>query len=331
MKQNALVRILVWTFVMVLLIAALVMGVGGFSFASIGSTINTGFTTSFQYDDPSSYTEGDASVPASQIRQLDISWVAGGVDIDVYDGNEIIFTESASRQLESHEVLRYRVKGDKLTIQYCESTRLSFNNMPEKRLTVRIPASIALQSLGIENVSADVTVDGGGLSIRQVDIETVNGQVSVDNVVGKELQIETVNGSVTIHGAFSEVDAEGVNGRQTFALAGDLKRLDVESITGSIDVLLPESIGFTARLDSVTGRLISDYAHVSGRYEATHGDGKATLDFETVGGTVTINADNALTVPSAPQQSKVETQAQPTQSAPARSTDEPIPSSQRSF
>lgn len=331
MKQNALIRILVWTFVMVVLIAALAMGVGGFSFASIGSTINTGFSTSFQYDDPSSYIAGDASVSASQIRQLDVSWVAGGVDIEVYDGTKITFTESASRQLESHEVLRYRVKGDKLTIQYCESTRLSFNNMPEKRLTVRIPATIALQSLGIENVSSDITVDGGGLTINQVDIETVNGQVTVDNIIGKELQVETVNGTVTIHGAFSEVDAEGVNGRQTFALAGDLKRLDVESITGSIDVLLPESIGFTARLDTVTGSLASDYAQVSGRYEAKHGDGKATLDFETVGGSVTIHADNALTVPSAPR-TKIEAQAQPTQSAPdTRSTDDPIPSGQRSF
>ncbi|MDL2318507.1 hypothetical protein LJC74_05460, partial [Eubacteriales bacterium OttesenSCG-928-A19] len=118
MRQTALVRVLIWAFVMVVLAVALVAGLQGFSFADLG-----GVSMAYSYDNGSEYTAGSGTVGVQSIREIDVSWVAGAVEIDVYDGDTIQFSETAGRNLEPDEMLHYRVKGDKLKIQYCASTR----------------------------------------------------------------------------------------------------------------------------------------------------------------------------------------------------------------
>lgn len=323
MKHSPLWRVLVWTGVMVFLIAILMMGVQGFSFADIGSL---GFS-SYTYDHSDEYSAGASSVDGDRIRELDIDWVSGRVDIEVYAGSTIQFSETASQSLDDSQVLYYLVKGDKLSIKFTRSGRgLSLRSIPEKQLTVRIPASIALKRLDIENVSSAVALSGGGIHVQQLDVENVSGEVVIENISAKELTLETVNGAVSIDGTFDTIDAEGVNGSHTYRLGYPIRALDVETVNGKITLLLPERQGFVAQLESVSGSIQSDYADVSGRRVASYGDGSAKLDLETVNGGVEIRHDASLDVIK---------QAQPAAAAaaptPQPTGSESIPSSERKY
>lgn len=42
---------------------------------------------------------GGASLPADGIREIEIEWIAGEVEIECYDGSEIVFSETSAEQL----------------------------------------------------------------------------------------------------------------------------------------------------------------------------------------------------------------------------------------
>lgn len=326
-RKTAATRVILWTGVALVLMVILMVGISGrdFSFADIGSF---GFTTSFAYDDPGEYTTapGTISIPQGKIDQLDINWLSGEVNVTVYNGSDIQIYEEASRELKDNEVLRYRNKGDKLTIQYCESrSGFGFNNMPSKKLYVNIPASLSLNSLDIENISSSIHVQASGMYIRTVDIESVSGSIDISNLTGRELNVENVSGSLHVDGAFDSIDAQSVSGSQYYRLAYVPKGVDIESISGSISFDLPKEGGFTVRLDSVSGSISSDLAEVVGRNSATHGDGKSVFDIETVSGSVNIHHDSSLDAVA-----KKEVQPVVTPS-PTPVGGESIPSSQRSY
>lgn len=362
-RKRAATRVWVWTLVLFILIGVLMLGLNGFSFASLNIT---GFGTAFRYDDSGEYTPGSASVSTQSIRQIDIHWVAGEVRFIAYDGDTIQFSETAGRALDTDEQLHYRVKNDKLTLQYRASGRLAqlFSNTPAKTLEVLVPASMALDALKIENVSSIIAIEGGGMAIPSVDIETVSGSVSLAGLTGRSLDVESVSGAVKVagdfdavdlenvsgsitvaaqgntlelsstsgsmdvQGAFQEISAEIVSGNQTYRLTRTPTAMRAESVSGGITLYLTKAYGFNASLDSLSGSLRSDFAMQSDKHHASFGDGKASLRFETVSGGVSLLYDASLEAAATPTPSpKPSATPDPGNSF---STD-PIPASQRKF
>lgn len=333
MKRSASVRMVLWTGITILLIAALLLGIGGVSLPNLGSLFKLGSfsLSSYAYENAEDYTAGGASIAGSGIRKIDINWVSGSVDIQVYDGDTIQFSEASGSVLDEDQTLYYRVKNDKLTIQYAKAkSGISFGRNPSKALTLMLPATLSLASLDVEGVSNSVTMSGEGISIGQLDIETVSGSVLVEDVIANELDLQSVSGSTNLKGSFGIIDAEGVSGSQTYRLHTVPDAMDVDLVSGSVNVYMTKTRGFTASLDSVSGSLNTDFAEKLGRKNAVYGDGSARMDFETVSGSVNIQYDASLEAP-VKQPVKPE-KAKPTGTPePTKTTGEPIPSSKRSF
>lgn len=329
MRKGAFFRICLWSAIAVALVAVLVSGLQDrLSFQNI----NLGYSTTFSYAESETYTAGDATLPESaSVQEIAVRWVAGSVDIRMYDGDTIRFSETASRALSDHEIMRYRYKDGTLTLQFCKSAGgLSlFTNMPEKSLELWIPARLALRKLSVDAVSSDVTLRGQGAYIRGLSLESVSGGLTTEAVVADELDLDTVSGSIRMDGAFGKIDAESVSGSLFFALPATPNVLDAESISGSIHVVVSGQDGFTADFDTVSGSLQCAFADSLQKKKAVYSDGAAAFRFETVSGSVTIERNEHLAVP-APKPSAAAPHTPVNAPAPG-ATKDPVQSGGRNF
>lgn len=133
----------------------------------------------------------------------------------------------------------------------------------------------------------------------EVDVETVNGRVSAERRLAA-LTLNTVNGSVRVdaHGAPLQVNT--VNGSVEVSFDGPLQASDIETVNGSVTVSCSRDSSFRFDLQTVNGKIRSDFPEVTvegkwGPKEArgTVADGKGRLAVETVNGEVRILAAEA--------------------------------------
>lgn len=274
------------------------------------------------------YSAGEGEISVTEnIREIKIDWVSGSVVCRVYDGDQLTFSESAGRVLSQDQTLRYQVKDGRLKIDFMEAGRgfRLFDSVPAKDLEVWIPASLGLETLSIDSVSGAVSVEGGGMRLREADVETVSGGVEIDNLYADEASVSSVSGGITLGGGFGEIDLESVSGGMTLRLFAMPRSVRAESISGGVDLALPENDGFTARLESISGRLRSDFEGGEEKNRVQYKNGGAELRFETVSGGVSLRRDASLAAPTATPVPEA------TEDAGAAALSTPVPSSQRSF
>ena len=129
-----------------------------------------------------------------------------------------------------------------------------------------------------------------------VDVETVNGRVSAEGRVAP-LTLNTVNGSVRVEAHAASLNVNTVNGSVEVAFAGPLQAADLETVNGSVTVSCARDSSFRFDLQTVNGKIRSDFTEVMvegkwGPKEArgTIAEGTGRLAVETVNGEVRIVA-----------------------------------------
>jgi hypothetical protein len=132
----------------------------------------------------------------------------------------------------------------------------------------------------------------------KVDVETVNGDVSVDGATS-EVRAESVNGEVDVATSGGRVNAESVNGNVRTRLG----RLDTEgdmhfeTVNGNVIVEFTGDFGGDVDLETVNGSLNTNFAMtVSGRLDPKHirahigRPGGPRIKLETVNGNVELRS-----------------------------------------
>ncbi len=163
-------------------------------------------------------------------------------------------------------------------------------NDTEVSFTVRLPAGL---DVDVRTVSGDVT--GRGLRGR-LDLGTVSGNLRLTDVQGASLDASSVSGDVELIDVDArDVGAETVSGDVTYT--GRIQRegsYDFKTLSGDVQLTLPEQPNARLRGSTFSGRLVSDLPtsrdgrrHRS-RFEASWGDGSASIDVESFSGDVRI-------------------------------------------
>ena len=210
---------------------------------------------------------GGASLPVDGIREIEIEWIAGEVEIECYDGSEIVFSETSAEQLSERQTMRYLVKDGELEIRCCESKTVQ---LPEKTLTVQIPASLIADELEADVVSASLTARG--VQAREIKLESVSGNICADGLTAEKLQIDTVSGIAEI-------------------LRCDVARkLKIDTVSGNAAMQLAASAtGFTLKFDTVSGSVHCDVPVTTSRKSMVYGDGSLEIEMESVSGSFKIS------------------------------------------
>jgi len=323
MRAGGIIRIIVGLVVAAVLTAFLVMALGGQNlFERLGWSGNwSGFPFYYRSNNQSTIDDGSKivsdteSIAASSVSQIKIDWVAGSVDIRVGEGDEITFYETANRALTDAQKMRYTLSGSgQLSIKYCADLENVFDwfnnlnyNMPSKALVITVPASMlgSLDRLVIDVVSAEVTVDGayatdmdinsvsGGvealnLTCSTLDLGSTSGRIVTENCVADEVDVNAVSGNIRLSGTFNDIKTENVSGDTSITCANVPEKISADGVSGNVTLKLPETAGFTAKLDSVSGGLSCAFPGTLSDKMVVVGDGSASYRFNTVSGSIRI-------------------------------------------
>jgi len=199
----------------------------------------------------------------------------GGVDVVAGTGNQIqirakVFANarSADRAEEIARQVDVRVDGDRI---YADG-----------------PDTGRRESWG---VSYEITVPAS----TDLDIETLNGGISVEDVAG-DIRFEAMNGGVHLMGVAGDVRGHTTNGGLHIELDGDRwdgAGMDVETTNGGVELSVPE--GYSAELETgtVNGGIDIDFpvtvqGRIGRRLHTTLGSGGPSVRVMTTNGGVTI-------------------------------------------
>lgn len=280
MRISKLVSMIIWLLVAAILIGVLAVGLA-FDFAQF----SLGFF-SFRYDNAQDYKIGGTTV-SDTVNELDIDWPYGYVNIEVYDGDVISFSEDLEPSGDMQ--LRWVYNNGELSIKYCKSKFYwGFVKYPKKTLTVKIPNGAVddLRTVEAESVSAEFSVNG--IAVDKLSLETVSGGVDIDGAMADVIDISAVSAVLDLEGTFGSINIETVSGDCDITDSVMPAEIDFEAVSADVDLTIADGDGFAATFDKVSGEFYSEYPTGFADDRYVYADGLAIYSFETVSGNVNI-------------------------------------------
>lgn len=277
----------------------------------------------YQWDTPqfdqSKFTMGNAVI-AEQVKSLDIDWTTGQVDVVEDDVAQVTIAEIAKDSLsDSIKMCHWVDRSGQLIIRFKRPGK--YKGDLSKHLTVKVPKGTRLNEIEINGISCDVkcfpaqnldmdlpsgSTSTGKINVHDMKINTISGDVVVNQLACNELDVETISGNITVQGAsLGECKIESVSGDVVVnQLAGN--ELDVQTASGDITVqgvsfgecevvsvsgdveFATNGSGHTISTSTISGDVKCKLAAVSDGGVYTIGSGKNAVDIETLSGDITI-------------------------------------------
>ena len=283
MKTSAIIRIVICVILLVLLIGVAVLAVhfwnGNFDWHWNGISMG-GYT----YKDSKDYISGARDIDPSGIRNVEINWIGGEINVACGDSDKISLTEDSG--LAEDDQLHSLVKGDTLYIQFC-APRTGIYSMPEnKALTVTIPKGMKLDKLDIDAVSARGDIQG--IQAEYCMVDNVSGRYTLSDCSFYDLKINTVSGECSFSGTLRTLDMDTVSGGLRAVLLAPVEKISMDSVSGELELYIPEGMGFRAEIDSVSGDLECSLPMSKKGDTYICGDGAAEIEMDTVSGDMSI-------------------------------------------
>ena len=270
------------------------------------------------YADASKYSVGSFSYRASGVDIVKIDYVAGDVTVVQSSSYTLNVTETGKNLSEAQSV-HWLLDGDTLRIQYCRSGYTG--NIPDKKLTVEIPAGVQLE---VSTTSGDIILEGLltpsetslGATSGNLTVETLRtgrfeaGSTSGNKKIGSLYANEADFGSTSGNTKIGEILAENINfgGTSGNFEADNIMCAELDagctsaSITLGFDTCDIVKIGCTSGNVTITrlpeGGATIDFDHTSGELKAdgytvkggrmVFGNGACEMDITTTSGDLTI-------------------------------------------
>ena len=283
MKTKAVIRIILYCVVILVLVSILggVLAFALFTFAPQQLSWVTPIVI------PSSGNEvaGVYEAEGRDITHIDIEWAAGSILIQTGDVEQIQLSESG--RFAEDEALVYRRDGSKLTIRYQEeNVYFGFQSTHEKDLTVTVPQDWEGRSIEIDAASAEVELRY--ITVREVEFNGASGACVFTECTVEELDVNTASGDVEFSGFLGKLELDSMSAVFRGNFHSCPKSLEVNSMSGDVEIALPSNCGFTAQVDAVSGNFDSDF-HVSHKGDSyIHGDGACRITVSGMSGDIFI-------------------------------------------
>ena len=235
--------------------------------------------------------DGEESFSPGEVKALQIDWISGGVNVERWDGKELVVREKASAKLSEDECLRFRLSGGTLSILPCAN---KVRALPEKQLTVLVPQSLTLSELTADAASASValrSLDVGGT----VDLNSASGSLQLEDCRCAALELDSASGSrqvlrCEVRGA---VETDSASGSFTAEELGCLS-LNAGSTSGSLkigalscDTLKLSSVSGSQRVSGLECRT-AESSSTSGSVRLDFAAAPAGVKVETTSGSVEL-------------------------------------------
>ena len=266
-------------------------------------------------------TPVDEQRPAAPDGTVAIENISGSIKVIGWDKAEVRVTGTLAPDAE----LEFEATAKHVGIEVEVEGR---RDAGQSDLEVHVPSGSQVE---IEGVNTEIEVTGltgsveaetvnGGISLRGsaklVSLQNVNGAVDVSGPRGR-IEVEVVNGAVTIQDASGHIEASTVNGEvivgggpfesaalESVAGAVSFKadlaatgRLDIETVSGGAEVLVPANIKADFSISTFSGEIDNELGIGTVRQEEyvpakelsfSTGSGGARITVETLSGIIQI-------------------------------------------
>ena len=266
---SGVVRIVSFTLLALALVAALLFSVCFSSTSGPISDLSCIWNSSHVDGIPSP----SGSVSAQEVSRLAIHWVAGSVRVEPSETATDIRFRLIGEDDAKFPVV-WSQSGDTLVLSYAKSTKMPISvNVLRKDLVVTVPAGWSAQEIRIDNVSGDMTL---------TDIDVT------------DLTVDNVSGELDFSGFCRSAEVSTVSGDCTLTLTSAPNSIDLDSVSGQLVVVLPENTGFTAELDSLSGKMYSDFSTTYQDDTMYYLDGACKITMDSVSGNLRIRQNKVF-------------------------------------
>ena len=235
------------------------------------------------------------AVNTTNLHSIRVDWVAGEIIVIPHDGNDIQITESAQRALGNNEQMRISTNDGILNVRFREQGSFGIINMPRKNLEVLVPRGLSedmrtltvsttsgsvnthdinATTLNISTVSAtaeisgivsniiDISTTSGALTATSVragrlDVSSVSGNINLAEAYVTALDISTTSGRTIAEGEFELIDVSSISGSTTIRSRVAPTAIDMSSVSGAMDIYIPNQGEITVNHSAVSGRFAS--------------------------------------------------------------------------
>ena len=256
MKTSAIVRIVLFSLAIVIL-GSILLGVLAFGLFSFDGKTRIDETEIVE----SPLAEIKHGEISSQISNIEIEWVAGSITIQPDENvHSIHVTEYSSPETDYVTVVKQ--SGQTLKIKFSEqAVKLSgfgINTDISKDLIITVPVGWNCNFLKIDAAATEVDIHT--ITINELDFDGASGLLVLNNCSIVELDIDTASGDVEFSGVLKDLDFDAASAKFSGEFLQMPDRLNMNTMSGDLNLVLPEYCRFTCQLDTVSGSFDTDFA-----------------------------------------------------------------------
>jgi hypothetical protein len=234
-------------------------------------------------------TDYGFSLDAAGIRNIAIEWAAGSIVIQAKDIPEIRISEEGEKQSEKPMV--WKIQDDKLIIQFAKDLKFSITtgmNLDDFSKDLLIEVPLDWQCNELEVAAASASLDIKNLAIRDMEFDGASGTCVFDNCTVEKLDLDTASGNVRFTGSLQQLDCDAVSADIVLELTNVPGRLDMDTVSGDLEVTLPADAGFTVSMDTLSSVFESDFETTMRNGSYIAGNGRCRIDVDAMSGDVII-------------------------------------------
>ncbi|MDO5401120.1 MAG: DUF4097 family beta strand repeat-containing protein [Eubacteriales bacterium] len=284
MKNNAIIRICIYSLLLLLLLAVLLWGLNGFSL--FHHWVEGGPDSHAEYAPQRLDGTSDAATfSPAEVSALDIDWAAGDICIQKDDTDLIRIAEDSAGGAEPMSVT---LKSGDLHIEYAQRRNrwFGFGSMTDKNLTITVPRDFDLSELDLDVASCNVTVSD--MTIGELDFDGADGDLILEGCTIGELDFDGASGDVVFTGSLDVLDMDGASTDFEGIFTNCPAVLTMDGMSGKLDVTLPRDSGFTAKVDGMSCNFESDLPVKTQNGAYVCGDGRCKITAEGMSMDVTV-------------------------------------------
>ncbi len=272
MKSNAIIRIVLFSVLILILSGLLLSGLG------VGRFV---FHIGEEYD---SYLIGSGEVIAQNIHSIEIDWAAGNVTVQAADTDYISFTEQCQSSAES---MVYTISGTQLTIRHSKPIlQIGFVPNPTKDLTITIPKDW----VGAEFIfnTAATTLNVSGLHVYKLSLNAAAGECEFNECHVDRFCVDAAACELSYNGTVKDVDCDAAAGELSLCLTKNPDSIDIDGATAQLELALPAGSGFRVDMDGLATAFSSEFETIQENDVYLCGDGHCRIQFDGAMGVIKI-------------------------------------------
>jgi hypothetical protein len=300
MKNMAsLILAIVWIIIGIILVGILfsfLRGTSGIHIGTVGDRRETLVT--------------DTVFDAVDINSIDVRVISERVDVSVWDDDGIGVTIYSN--LPEDEAPKASVSGRTFSvIRRSGIHTINLFSWSGGSVEIKMPRSLMESGkLEVSLVSTSGSIKLYDCSARRLDISDTSGSIHVSscsaasatakNTSGsinfedctiEDIRINGVSGSIRFDGSCTDISAQTVSGSVKVETATMLTDGNLESVSGSVSLTLPDNEGFELEYNSISGRTRNQFTGLSASKNGRdrYGSGGPSLYLKSVSGSISVD------------------------------------------